>query len=113
MNIYKIMIINAVVLIVLGIYGYFSSGSPTALIAPSIGVILLLLSFPVKRDNKTAAHVAVIITLISVITFFFIGIKRGNIIVLLMAIITLFALFIYIKDFLNRKKEREQNSGTV
>lgn len=110
MNIYKIMIINAAVLIVLGIYGYFSSGSPTALIAPSIGVILLLLSFPVKKDNKTAAHVAVVITLISVFTFFFIGIKRGNIVVLLMAIITLFALFIYIKDFLNRKKEREQTS---
>ena len=105
--------INALVLIVLGVYGYFSSGSPTALIAPSIGVILLLLSFPVKNDNKTAAHVAVILTLISVFTFFFIGIKRGNVIVLLMAVVTLVALIFYIKDFINRKKEREQNSGTV
>ena len=35
-----VMIINALVLIAGGVIGYFSSGSPTALIAPAIGVIL-------------------------------------------------------------------------
>jgi len=109
MNIYKTMIINAVVLIILGIYGYFTSGSPTALIAPAVGVILLALSFPVKKDNRKAAHAAVIITLLAVIAFFFAGIKRGNMIVLTMAVLTLFALVVYILDFMKRKKEREQN----
>lgn len=113
MNIYKIMMINALALIVLGIYGYSLSGSLTALIAPLIGLILFLLSFPVKNDNKTAAHIAVILTLISVITFFFIGIKIENVIVLSMAVLTLIALVFYIMDFVRRKKEREKNSGTV
>ncbi len=107
MNIYRIMIANAIVLIALGVYGYFISGSPTALIAPGIGVILLILAFPVKNDNKTAAHVAVGLTLVSVIMFFVTGFLRGNVIVLIMAVFTLIALLMYIMDFVRRKKERE------
>ena len=53
------MIANAVVLIGLGIYGYVTSGSPTALIAPGIGVILLILSIPVKKENKTGVKVEI------------------------------------------------------
>lgn len=108
MNIYKTMIANAVVLIALGIYGYFLSGSPTALIAPVIGVILFILSFQVKKENKTTAHIGAGLTLISVIVFFIIGLKRSNLIVLVMAVITLIALIVYIMDFIRRKKEREE-----
>ncbi len=68
------MIANAIVLIGLGVFGYFISGSPTALIAPGIGLILLILSFPVKNENKTAAHIAVAVTLIAAIMFFVTGI---------------------------------------
>lgn len=100
------MIANAVVLIALGVYGYFISGSPTALIAPGIGVILLVLAFPTKNDNKTAAHVAVALTLVSVIMFFITGFLRGNVIVLIMAVFTLIALLMYIMDFMRRKKNR-------
>lgn len=107
MGIAKVMATNAAVLIILGIYGYFVSGSATALIAPGIGVILFLLSFPVKKDNKTAAHIGVILTLISTVMFFFIGLKRSNLIVLVMAVFTLLALVFYIMDFMKRKKERE------
>jgi len=111
MNIYKIMIGNAIVLIGLGIYGYVISGSPTALIAPGIGVILLLLAFPVKNENKTAAHIAIILTLIASIMFFVTGFLRGNIIVLIMAVFTIFALYMYVMDFIRRKKEREGGSA--
>ncbi|MBP9192478.1 MAG: hypothetical protein KBF96_07995 [Ignavibacteria bacterium] len=107
MNIYRIMLANALVLIVLGIYGYISSGSATALIAPAIGVILAALAFPVKNENKTAAHIAVGLTLISAIMFFVIGFKRDNMIVVVMAILTTLALFMYIMDFKRRKQERE------
>jgi Ca2+/Na+ antiporter len=107
MNIYRIMIANAVVLIGLGVYGYFLSGSPTALIAPGIGVILILLSIPVKNENQTAAHIAVVITLISSIMFFVTGFLRANLLVIVMALFTTFALYMYIMDFVRRKKERE------
>lgn len=109
MNIYRIMIGNAIVLIGLGVYGYLSSGSPTALIAPGIGVVLLGLSFPVKNENRTAAHIAVIVTLIASIMFFVIGFLRGNGIVLIMAVFTIFALYMYVMDFIRKKKEREGN----
>ena len=110
MNIYRIMIGNAIVLIGLGVYGYFMSGSPTALIAPGIGLILIALSFPVKNENKTATHIAVIITLVATIMFAVMGILRGNLIILIMAVFSLFALYMYVMDFVRRKKERESSA---
>lgn len=108
MNIYRVMIVNAIVLIVLGVYGYFSSGSPTALIAPAIGVILVVLSFSVKKDNKTAAHFAVGLTLIAAIMFFVTGFMRNNMIVIVMAIFTLLAFVMYVMDFKRRAGERDK-----
>lgn len=111
MNIYRIMLANAIVLIVLGVYGYFTSGSPTALIAPAIGVILIVLAFPTKNENKTAAHIAVGLTLISAIMFFVTGFKRNNMIVIVMAVFTLIAFIMYVMDFIKRKKEREESNS--
>lgn len=102
---------NAIVLIGLGLYGYFTSGSPTALIAPAIGVILLLLVIPVKNENKTAAHAAAALTLISALVFITIGFIRGNIIIIIMAVFTAFALYMYVMDFIRRKKEREAGTS--
>lgn len=110
MEIYRIMIANAFVLIILGVFGYISSGSPTALIAPAIGVIFLILSFSVKKNNKTAAHIAVILTLISAVIFFITAITRNNMIVMVMAVFTLIALILYVMDFMKRKKQRDQQN---
>ncbi|MEO8209404.1 MAG: TMEM14 family protein [bacterium] len=108
MNIYRIMLANAFVLIVLGVYGYFSSGSPTALIAPAIGLILVVLAFQVKNENKTAAHIAVGLTFIATIMFFVTGFMRSNMIVIVMAIFTLFAFVMYLMDFMRRRQEGEK-----
>ena len=110
MNIYRIMLANAFVLIALGVYGYFISGSPTALIAPGIGLMLTALAFPVKNENKSAAHIAVGLTLIAAIMFFVTGIMRNNLIIIVMAVFTLFAFIMYIMDFMRRTKEREDAS---
>jgi uncharacterized membrane protein (UPF0136 family) len=101
------MILNAVILIAIGIYGYITSGSGTALIAPAIGVVLFILAFPVKNNNPTVTHIAVGLTGLAMIMFFVTGFMRSNLLVILMATATLIAFIYYIMDFLTRKKERE------
>ncbi|MBI5727634.1 MAG: hypothetical protein HY965_07260 [Ignavibacteriales bacterium] len=103
-----IMMINAVILIALGVYGYFTSGSPTALIAPAIGLVLFGLSFPTKKDNHIAAHIAVGLTLIAAVTFIIIGIRRANPMVIAMGVITFLCFDIYILNFILRKRNLKQ-----
>lgn len=104
---FQVMAFNAIVLIALGIFGYITSGSPTALIAPAIGVILLGLVIPVKKENSVAAHIGVGLTGLATITFFIVGAMRGNTIIIIMAVVSLISLIFYVSDFIKRKKERE------
>ncbi len=102
-----IMIINAVILIAGGVWGFYSSGSPTALIATAIGLILFILSFPTKKENNVAAHIAVVLTLIASVMFLIIGIRRGNAMVIGMGVVTFLCFDLYILNFVLRKKQRE------
>lgn len=109
MNSFKVMIFNAVILIGLGVYGYtIPPHSPTALIAPGVGIILLILAFPVKKENSIAAHIGVGLTGITFLAFMVVGIMRMNTLIILMAVVTLLALVFYVSDFFKRKAEREK-----
>ena len=103
------LLFNGIILIILGTIGYFMSEakSATAFIGPAIGIILVLLASPVKNNNKTAAHIGAVLTLIAVIAFFIVGIKRGNTYVIIMAVTSLLSLIMLIMGFMRRKKERE------
>ena len=57
--------INAIILIVIGAWGYVESGSLTSNIPVFIGLVLLLLNKGIKNQNKLIAHIAVIVTLLS------------------------------------------------
>lgn len=107
MKAYIVMMLNGFVLIILGIYGYFISASPTALISALVGIILAGLSFPVKKENSVVAHIGIIFTLLSSVIFFFVGFKRDNTLIIIMAAITLAAFIFYVFDFFIRKKERQ------
>jgi len=107
---FQVMTFNAMVLIALGVFGYVTSGSPTALIAPAVGIVLLALVIPVKKENSVAAHIGVGLTGLATIAFFIVGAMRGNIIIVLMAVVTLIAFVFYVLDFMRRKKEREANA---
>ena len=107
---HTVMMINALVLIAGGVYGYFTSGSPTALIAPGVGILLLALSFPVKNENHVMAHIGVALTLITSVSFIIIGIRRGNALVIGMGIITFICFDLYMLNFILRKKQREAES---
>jgi len=65
MKAYAASRINSVILIVIGVWGYVESNSPTSLIPFVIGLILLILNKGIKNQNKVIAHLAVLLTLLS------------------------------------------------
>ena len=108
-------LLNAIILISMGLWGYFESESKaiTALIPVIIGIILLLVNKGVKNENKALAHVAVLLTflillgLIKPLTGAF---ERENayaiIRVLLMIISSLWAMISFIKSFISARKNK-------
>jgi len=105
-----VMITNSIVLIVLGVGGYFTSEtkSLTAFIGPAIGIILFVLSIPTKKENAAAAHIAVGITGIAAVVILYRGINSGNALILIMGVATVTAFIFYIANFFIRKKMREE-----
>ena len=108
-------LLNAIILISMGLWGYFESESKaiTALIPVIIGTILLLVNKGVKNENKALAHVAVLLTFL--IMFGLVkpllgAFKRENtyavIRVLLMIISSLWAMISFIKSFISARKNR-------
>ena len=113
-------LINAVLLIVLPLWGYLSSETPsvTALIPAFIGGALLVMNYGVKKENKIIAHIAVLLTL--VILFGLIkplmgalGRSDGLAIsrVLVMIISTVFAMVFFVKSFIDARKRREKEAA--
>jgi uncharacterized protein YhhL (DUF1145 family) len=112
---YLITVINSITLIVMGLWGYFSSESPsfTALIPVFAGVILLALAGGFRKRNTTIAHIIVIFTLIVLIAL--IKPLSGTLSrndhtatarVMVMMITCILALFTYIKSFIDARKQR-------
>jgi len=108
-----VSLINSIVLVSMGLWGYFESDSRpiTALIPVIIGVILLLINSGVKKENKIAAHVAVLLTLLIIIGLVkpFLGtLGRGNIVGILrvsaMIITSLWAMIIFVQSFISARK---------
>ena len=113
-------LINAVLLIVLPLWGYLSSETPsvTALIPAFIGVALLVMNYGVKKENKIIANIAVLLTL--VILFGLIkplmgALGRGDGLaisrVLVMIISTALAMIFFVKSFIDARKRREKEAA--
>ena len=110
---HKISFVNAVTLISFGLWGYIAEDySPTALIPVVFGVIILALNSGLKKENKTVAHIVVLLTFLILGGLFkplMSTIESGNAIritrVGLMMLSTLMALVVFIKSFIaNRSK---------
>ena len=108
-------LLNAIILISMGLWGYFESESKaiTALIPVIIGTILLLVNKGVKNENKALAHVAVLLTfliLFGLVKPLLGAFERENtyaiIRVLLMIISSLWAMISFIKSFISARKNR-------
>jgi hypothetical protein len=106
---------NAITLIVLSSWGYFSSDNPslTALIPTVIGLVLLILNKGVKNENKITAHIAVLLTMVILIGLIkpVIGaVDRDDIAALIrlgiMILSTIVAMVFFVKSFINARKNR-------
>ena len=113
---YQVRALNALLLILIGSYGYFQSStpSPTALIPVGFGVILLAMNKGVKSENKIIAHLAVTATLlilIGLIMPFKSALANGDtgaiFRVSIMLITTLLAEISFVQSFIRARKERE------
>lgn len=111
---FQINIINACVLIAMGLWGYFASAdpSPTALIPVGFGVIFALSTPPFKKGNRVVAHIVVVLTFLLIIALFMplrgalgrqdtLGIIRVGI----MLVVCIIAMIVYIRSFIEARKK--------
>jgi len=115
MKSYFASLINAFVLILLGLWGYFGSETPsfTALIPVVIGIILLLLNWGLRKENRVISHVVVLftfLTLVALIKPLTGALGRNDTIAIIrvsvMIASTLFAFIYFIKSFLDARATR-------
>ena len=117
----KMNLINALTLVIVGLWGFIDVNTPsletgiswTALIPVFFGAIFLLCQKGIKNDSKIIAHIAVVLTLLILIALVGkrlpISIENGGIglfRVVVMSLTSLLAFIIFIRSFIeNRKKE--------
>lgn len=108
-------LINALILIGFGLWGYFGPEihSKTAFIPVGFGVVLILLSPGVKKENKIVAHIAVLLTLLILVGLvkpLLGGFDRDDGMAIMrvsvMIVSTVVALFFFIKSFIDVRRAR-------
>ncbi len=111
---YFINFINALVLIFLGSWAYFTSESPslTALIPVFGGIILLAITPGFKKGNKVLAHIAVALTFILLLGLIkpltgAIGRTDGPGItrVVVMMLSSLASVIVFVKSFIDARRQ--------
>ena len=115
----NISLLNALLLVSIGAWGYFGSESPspTALIPVGFGVVLLLLNPGVRKHNKAIAHIAVLLTLLILLGLAMPmkgAIERGDSLaigrVAIMILSTVLAMVVFIKSFIDARKAKNAST---
>ena len=116
MKAHQASLINAVVLIAMGLWAYFAAASApkTAFVPVGFGLLLLALNSGVRKENKVVAHIAVALTtlvLLSLIMPLVGSIRRGNEMAIvrvgLMMASSVYAIVYFIKSFKAARLARE------
>jgi 4-hydroxybenzoate polyprenyltransferase len=104
-------LINALTLVVLGGWAYMEKDAPTALIPVFIGAILWLQTDKIKAGDKTAAHIAVGLTVLAVLSLFIplrheanMGDTMGVLRTALMLMSSMFAVAAFVKSFVDARR---------
>ncbi len=113
MNSFKANIINSLSLIFIGLWGYLEVISPTALIPVIFGVVLLLCTKGLKKQNKLIAHIAVLLTLFILLALIFMRLPKsldsggiGLIRVIIMILTSIFSMVYFVKSFIANRKNK-------
>lgn len=115
MNAANANLINAVVLVAMGAWGYFGSDSPspTALIPVAFGTVLFVMTNSIRDHNKVVAHIAVVLTLLIMIALikpFNAALGRSDNMAAFrvgLMVLTSFVSFIFfIKSFIDARKAK-------
>ena len=115
MKAYIASLANALILIGFGTWAYFGSDTPskTAMIPVGFGIVLVLLSPGVKKEDKIIAHVAVLLTLLILVGLIkpllgALGREDGMAVMRVSVMIasTVVALFYFIKSFVDVRRAR-------
>jgi hypothetical protein len=119
MNAHTSSLVNAILLIGLGLWGYFDSSSNTALIPVIFGVAILACNPGVKKENKVIAHIAVLLTVLVVLglamafkgTIARLDEGTGDTLAVvrvgIMMLSSLVAIGYFVKSFIDARKARE------
>jgi len=113
MTVVKANLINGIVLTVLGLWAGLTSSSPTAFIPVVFGVLFLIAHpFMSKENNKVAAHVVVLLTLLAIAGLgkaFGGALARGEMLPILrvgtMGLSCILAFAVFIKSFMDARKK--------
>lgn len=111
MNAHTASLVNAILLISVGGWGYLESGSPTSLIPVVIGTILVLLNKGIKKQNKIVAHLAVVVTLLgfALIMPLMKALEDGRndaiLRILIMLSSSVYAMIFFVKSFIQARKK--------
>ena len=113
MKTYQANLLNSIVLIIIGLWGYFEVVSPTALIPVFFGLVLLLCNGGVKKENKVIAHIVVLLTLLLLVALVGMRLPKsldsgglGLIRVIAMISTSTIAMVIFIKSFIANRKNK-------
>lgn len=109
-----IHLINAIILIIFGLWGYFVGGSVTAFIPVFFGIILGILYPGVKNKSFIPSHIAVVLTLLVLIALVIKPLPAalesenlGRIFrTLIMVFTSLSAMIAFIKSFIHARKKK-------
>ena len=115
MKTYFISLINALILITFGLWGYFGSESAslTALIPVAVGVLLILVNPGLRKEKKLESHIAVILTflvLLGLIKPLLGALERYDTLaisrVAVMIFFTIIALFYFVRSFIAARRKK-------
>lgn len=103
-------LINSTSLILIGLWGYLSVSSITALIPVAFGIGLILCDSGLKNHNKLIAHIAVSLTLIILLALIGMRLPKsiedggiGLVRVILMISTSVLAMVYFVKSFIDAR----------
>ena len=104
-------LVNGIILVVIGFWGYLESGSPTSLIPVGIGALILVLNKGLRNNNKVIAHIAVLVTLLSFANIMPLrgaledGRSDAVLRIIIMLSSSVYAMIFFIRSFIQARKK--------